>query len=454
MNVDIVKKDGKLTLENLSCDCAFDHAMPDMDIYIRTGLIDGCAGCIAQSRLGKNVLIVADNNTYEAAAKKIENQLKSAGFVCRLCLLPGKKVEPTPQMASHILTFIDSSTEFLLSVGSGVITDLTRRSAFLAGLPFAVFGTAASMDGYTSITSAMIIDGMKLSEYGNSARLLMFDPAILASAPLLMQTSGVGDVLAKYNALVDWKLGHAVVSEVFCPLCEKLLAAALNQCTSHIEEIAKCTEKGMEALIGSLVLAGLTVLIVGSTRPVASVEHNITHYWEMRKIAFGENAPSHGIGAGIGLIYALMMHDRLRHADLSAVDVQKIKHSRMTKAQKESFIMNCYPPRVGKGVIHTNEEWYLEWPEQQRRIGALATYHVQYKKDCAILPDYRDIIRFFKLFGTPASAAKFGIDKNSLEKTLLCTKDYRARYSVASALSELGMLEECVADILAVENSQ
>ena len=80
------------------------------------------------------------------------------------------------------------------------------------------------MDGYTSITSAMMIDGMKLSEYGNAARLLMFDPVVLASAPLLMQASGMGDVLAKHNVLIDWKLGHAVNDENILPAVRKAAA--------------------------------------------------------------------------------------------------------------------------------------------------------------------------------------------------------------------------------------
>ena len=168
------------------------------------------------------------------------------------------------------------------------------------------------MDGYTSITSSMVIDGMKVTVYGEAAQLLMFDPTVLASAPLLMQASGVGDMLAKYNVLVDWKLGSAVAGETFCPLCAELLETALERCVSNIDEIARRTEKGMESLIEALILAGLTVLIVRLTRPVSSVEHNMSHYWVMTHLAFGEASPSHGIGVGIGLIYSLLFHDMLK----------------------------------------------------------------------------------------------------------------------------------------------
>ena len=99
-------------------------------------------------------------------------------------------------------------------------------------------------------------------------------------------------------------------------------------------------------------------------------------------------------------------------------------------------------------MIETNEDWFLEWPEQQRRISALAAYHSQYQKEYVLLPDYRDIMRYLALCGAPTHATKAGISKECLATTLLCAQDYRARYSVAAALSELGLLEESVAEIV------
>ncbi len=450
--MNIIRKDGKLVLEDLSCGCEYSHVMPQMDIYIREGLIDGCADCIAASRLGKRTLIVCDANTMGAAAGAVQKKLTATGFDVRMCILPGKHVEPTPEMAD-IVYEAAGDADFLLSVGSGVVTDLTRRGAYITGKPFAVFGTAASMDGYTSITSSMMIGGTKISVYGNAAKLLMFDPKVLASAPLPMQAAGVGDVFAKYNALVDWKTGHAVAGEIFCPLCEQLLLTALDRCSKSVEEIAQRTIKGCEALIESLILAGLTVLIVGNTRPVASCEHNMSHFWEMSQLAYGGSCPSHGVGVGIGLIYSLLMHDYLRSADLAAVDIAAIKRQRMTRAQRRQWFLDIYPSGAGEDVMKVNADWYITWPEQQRRIEALQAYHRQYNKNCEILPDYRDVIQVLERFGVPTSAKKAGIDKARLEKTLLCAGDFRKRYTVAKALYELGMLRECIDSILEIEDS-
>ncbi len=453
MHADIIRRDGKLELKNLSCDCSLSHQMPEMDIYIKPGLINECSTCLRSVDMGINVLIVADSITLAVAAQTIKDNLEHDGFNCRLCVLPGSEIEPTPEMADYITSYIDAETAFLLAVGSGVVTDLTRRSAFLNNLPFAVFGTAASMDGYTSITSAMMIDGMKITVYGSSARLLMFDSNILAAAPKLMQAAGLGDMVAKYNVLVDWKLGSVVTGEVFCPLCTQMVMRALERCQLAMDDILASTQAGMEALIEALILAGLTVLIVGNTRTVASVEHNMSHFWEMRSLAYGTPSPSHGISVGIGLVYSLLFHSMLRDADLSKIDKSAVKAARMTQEEKRKYLIESFPPGVGEEIMSVNSDWYISWEEQERRIDTLSDWHESYKEYSRILPDYRDIIRYLENFGAPTSATKAGISREALKQTLLVTKDFRMRYSISQALSELGLLESCTDRILEMEDS-
>ena len=208
----------------------------------------------------------------------------------------------------------------------------------------------------------------------------------------------------------------------------------------------------MDALIESLILAGLTGLIIGSTRPVSSIDHNISHYWEMTALAYGGTAPSHGISVGIGLIYALLMHDTLRNANLTEIDKEKIKAARMTKDEKREFLRRYFPPGVGDSVMEINEDWYLPWPEHEARIDRLIAYHAQYKKDSEILPDYREIGRILKQFGAPTSATKAGISRDRLRDTLICTKDFRPRYNIGKALSKLGLLDDTIARIMAMED--
>jgi glycerol-1-phosphate dehydrogenase [NAD(P)+] len=232
-----------------------------------------------------------------------------------------------------------------------------------------------------------------------------------------------------------------------------MVEMALKRCQAAMDDILACTQAGAEALIEALILAGLTVLIIGNTRTVASVEHNMSHFWEMRSLAYGTPAPSHGISVGIGLIYSLLYHSMLREADLSRIDKAAVKAARMTQEDKHRYLIETFPPGVGEEVMSVNSDWYISWEEQERRIDALVAYHDSYKKDSEILPDYRDIIRYLANFGAPTSATKAGISRDDLKKTLVVTKDFRKRYSISEALSELGLLETCAERILELEDS-
>ena len=125
----------------------------------------------------------------------------------------------------------------------------------------------------------------------------------------------------------------------------------------------------------------------------------------------------------------------------------------MAQEEKRQFLIENFPPGVGEEVMSVNSDWYISWEEQERRIDALIGWHESYKEYSKILPDYRDIIRYFENFGAPTSATKAGISRDDLRKTLLVTKDFRKRYSISQALSELGMIEACTNRILEMEDS-
>ena len=51
----------------------------------------------------------------------------------------------------------------LIAVGSGTINDLCKYASALDRKPYVVFGTAPSMNGYTSVNAAITVGGLKKS---------------------------------------------------------------------------------------------------------------------------------------------------------------------------------------------------------------------------------------------------------------------------------------------------
>jgi glycerol-1-phosphate dehydrogenase [NAD(P)+] len=126
-----------------------------------------------------------------------------------------------------------------------------------------------------------LFSGVKIHRAAVCPEVIVCDIDILKTAPYEMILSGVGDVLGKYIAKVDWIIGSIVNDEPYCEVCGQIVTDAVNRLVDHVDDIRARTDEGIRILIEALLLAGMTIMIVGHTRAVASMEHNIVHYWDM-----------------------------------------------------------------------------------------------------------------------------------------------------------------------------
>jgi glycerol-1-phosphate dehydrogenase [NAD(P)+] len=450
MSFDILYKDNKMIIPSIACDCGYPHGIPDLDVYIGNGILQDCAKYIRDRELGNKLVLVADNITYQAAGRSVEKILKEDGFQVTLCLLQREEeLKPDEAAIGEVLLSMDADTDFFVAVGSGTITDITRYTAFNTGRPFVSIGTAASMDGYTSVVAPLLFNGQKINKPSGCPCIIICDIDIMRTAPVSMFISGVGDVLGKYIAKADWLLGNIINGEAYCPACADLITQAVEKCMDSIEIIRDRTEEGTRILIEALILAGITILILGNTRPVASIEHNMGHFWEMKLLARKEETPSHGTAVGVGTIYSLKFFDRFLNLDLSAIDKDKVKRSRLTREERIRQVKDAYGDRIGEVIMKENPEDFLDWEEQDRRIEAVCRNMDKIRHSVKFLPSADEMTRVMKVLGAPTTAAEIGVDQELLRETLIFAKDYRSRYTVFKTLDELGLLEETVNEVLA-----
>ena len=93
-------------------------------------------------------------------------------------------------------------------------------------------------------------------------------------------------------------IGSIINGETYCDVCGQIVTDAVEKLLANIPAIRARTEEGIRILIEALLLSGVTIMIVGHTRAVASVEHNIAHYWEMMQLLHGHHPPAHGASVG------------------------------------------------------------------------------------------------------------------------------------------------------------
>ena len=437
--------DHRMILENLSCDCPCDHARPNQDIYVGKGLIPRLPEYIARRSLGTHCVVVCDENTFKVAGEQVYQVLKNAGYdAILLKFVREGELVPDERTIGELLLTIQPETEFLVAVGSGSITDTCRVNAARCKLPFVSVGTAPSMDGYTSVVAPLILRGTKIHRAGPCPEIIVCDLQVLATAPLDMVRSGVGDVLGKYIAIADWQIGSVINDEPYCPTCGEIVLNAVGSLIDNIDEIRSRTEKGMQVLIEGLLLAGITIMIVGHTRAVASVEHNVGHFVEMKMLERYGKAPSHGATVGAATLMVYPAFKRFANEDISGIDPKK--RFPMPVEERRAFMRDTWGVEGGETIMAENPGDFLTTEELRRRVRRAKERFGDIKKIIDDMPAYDEIYAAMERLGAKMTLAELGVDPDIVNTAMHCAKDYRTRYSLFKTLDELGLLETYIAD--------
>lgn len=440
-------QDCKMIISGVECSCGCQHHAIDKDIYIGKGLLPRIPSYIAKRGLGTHCVLVADDNTYRVAGAEVEKALTGAGFSVVACVIHREHdMLPDDLSCGEVLLSITRETEFLIAVGSGTVTDTTRINAERTGLPFVSVGTAPSMDGYASAVAPLLHRGLKIQRPAVCPEIIVCDLDVLATAPMCLIASGVGDVLGKYIAKADWQLGQVINGEPCCPVCVEMVTNAVNALVDNVEEIAHKTEKGMRILIEALLLSGVTIMIIDNTRAVASIEHNIAQYWEMILVQQGKEPPMHGASVGVSTLLVWPMFERFAREDLSALDLDAIRANRISPEKRERWMRHAYGDEGGAQIMRENPGDFLTWEEQERRIRAAQQHVEEIRQIIAAMPPLEKIKDVMTTLHAEMTPEEEHIPRDLLCRSMHCGKDYRTRYTLFKLIDECGLTDKYLAD--------
>ena len=436
MNYD---KDNRLIISGIQCSCGLKHNEPAQDIYVGSGIIEKAASYIKKRNFGAHCVLVADSITWNIAGAKLSAALKAEGFTVHDCLLKREgRLEPDETAVGEVFLALQADTDFLVSVGSGSITDTVRVVAARVNLPQVCVGTAPSMDGYTSSICPLTYRGVKIHRPGKCPEIIICDIDILKTAPMDMVCAGVGDVLGKYIAKADWKIGRIINDETYCDVCGEIVTDALKRLLDNIDEIKQRSDKGIRLLTEALLLSGMTIMIIGHTRAVASVEHNIAHYWEMMQMFKGNPAPGHGASVGVSTLLVWPVFKQFASEDLSSLDCRAIQKQVLSREARIAWMKKAYGP-AAEAIMEENEGDFLPWEEQERRITRAKTRFEEIKQCIDEMPPVSQVEDAMQRLGAPMTPEALGIDTDLLNISMRCAKDYRTRYTLFKLISECGL---------------
>ena len=172
--------------------------------------------------VARPALVVMDVNTEPVAGARVARELDAD-----VLRLPADLHATEERAAERSRT----AARGLVAVGSGTLTDVVRYAAHLAGCDFVSVPTAASMDGYASSVAALERDGVKLTLPGARAGAILADPRIAAAAPLELTRAGIGDLLAKSTARVDWLAAHLLYGEAMARARRRCRSSTSPRCS-------------------------------------------------------------------------------------------------------------------------------------------------------------------------------------------------------------------------------
>ncbi|MFZ6028965.1 MAG: iron-containing alcohol dehydrogenase [Chloroflexota bacterium] len=285
--------------------------MTNIPFYLGEQAIDELVR-YCQARNLEHFFLIADRNTYPILGQAAEQALQAQGWDVRTLIYAAHDVVPDETFIVQALVQTDWVERMFLAVGSGVITDITRFVSHRTRRPFLSLPTAPSVDGFTSPSASLVLDGIKKTVVSQPPEAIFAHLPTLAAAPQAMIAAGYGDILGKAIALADWKLGNLLWDEPYSAAIAARVRQTLETCLAATDEIGQATPGGIEKLMNALVDSGLCMLDFGNSRPAAGAEHYMSHFLEMKFLAEGRPAVLHGAKVALCSLAVAELYDRLR----------------------------------------------------------------------------------------------------------------------------------------------
>ncbi len=429
-----------------SCKCGKKHIFSSK-VVIKAGAIQEIPDFLKQYH-GKKVFLIADQNTYAAAGNQIAEIIEKANVKLAKCIFTEDALEPDEHSVGRAIMYYESDCDLVIGVGSGVINDISKIVANVAGKPYIIVGTAPSMDGYASATSSMTRDGLKISLNSKCADVIIGDLDILCQAPAKMMASGLGDMLAKYVSICEWRIAHLITGEYYCEDIAQLVRDALKRCVKNAEGLLKRDPEAVKAVFEGLVIGGVAMAYAGVSRPASGVEHYFSHVWDMRGVEFGTQVDFHGIQCAMATYQAIKLYE--------LVKTQKPDYEKAA-AFVEKFDLPAWEQTLraflGKGAeamiaLEKKEGKYRKDTHPARfRI-------IQEKWDDILqiieeeLPSSQEIAELLETIGISTDLMTIGVDTLCARTSFMATKDIRDKYVLSRLAWDLGVLDELTQQIV------
>ena len=368
--------------------------------------------------------------------------LQEVQIPCQLLQLREEKPEPDECALGQLCMQFDPSCDCILAVGSGVINDLCKMLAAATGRRSILVATAPSMDGFASSSGSMIVGGVKVSLPCPCPIAVLADTQIMANAPMRMLKAGLGDALAKYISICEWRISHLITDEYYCPEIAEMVRLSLKKTVAEADRLLARDITAVQNVAEALILSGIAMSLAGVSRPASGIEHYFSHMWEMRAIERGEQSDLHGIQVGVGTLLAARLYEWIRTIAPNRALAER--HMQKFDQKKWEAEMPLYFGSAAGEIIAVEQRLQKNDPQKHaRRLERIFTHWEEILQIIEQeIPPYDAIFAIMQNAQMPMLPRDLGLCPRQVREAFLGTREIRDKYVASSLLWDLGLLEE------------
>jgi len=256
-------------------------------VRVKDGALDRL-GLYLQRAGYRRVVMIQSEGLVGSLSAQVRESLRQHGIEAVDWL---EAAEISLQSAVDHFSRLPGQVSAVVGLGGGRALDVAKYVASLGRLPYFAVPTSLSNDGFCSPQSSLLVQGKRRSLPAAIPYGLVIDTAVCREAPLTLTLSGIGDLVAKFTAVRDWKLAFHACGEPVDDFAALLSDGSVHAYMSHPTFDAS----GMRLLATALMMNGIAMVMSGSSRPASGSEHLISHALDQ----ISDRPRLHGLQVGV-----------------------------------------------------------------------------------------------------------------------------------------------------------
>ncbi len=400
-------------------------SVPVKAVAIEKSLKGDEAALVASLDLPRPYAVISDPNTHEALGWRIERALDPV-IPIRL----GDRPHPDEATAAKVMHAGEKAGSYI-AVGSGTINDLAKYAAARQGKRCAVFATAPSMNGYTSVNVAITVAGHKKSLPAVAPDGVFVDLEVMANAPLRLIRAGLGDAICRSTAQCDWYMAHMLRGTPYRALPFQLFADLEDAMVGEAEALVAGDLAAVERLARVLLLSGFGMAICGGSYPASQGEHLISHFIEMtHKPGWGE--PLHGEQIAVTTMVMARLQDAMINGPVPVLTPSTLTENELLRRFGDVTGAACWAelqPKLldKKQADALNGRIAETWPSLRNELAHMAR------------PAHQ-IEQALKAAGAPTSYRDINLSRDEFCQAVSHAREIRNRYTFLDLAADSGAL--------------